>query len=106
MLDKDLDSIDKLLRPKHYYSKESKKDFKRNHKNLIVKSDYLKWEQKLQNPFILINEKYLWSIGEDLYRRNIAARGRLIMNVCAALLERAPANNSAFCDEEMSTYTR
>jgi hypothetical protein len=31
-------------------------------------------------------------------------RARLVIDVCAALLERAPANNSSFCDEELTTF--
>ena len=72
----------------------------------LTQVGFEKAEQRVENPFIMINDKYLWSIGDPVYREDTQMRARLLIDVCAALLERAPANNSAFCDEEMSTYAQ
>lgn len=45
-----------------------------------------------------MNEQYLWALGEDLFYTEEWARYRLVLDVCAGLLERVPVGQSEFCD--------
>jgi hypothetical protein len=56
------------------------------------------WEEDLEMPFLYLNKKYLWSLGDTKYLQNAIARSRLLLNICAGLLEDALVAESNFCD--------
>ena len=49
-------------------------------------------------PFLYLNKKYLWALGDKTYQTNDIARERLVLNICAGLLEDAEVKESDFCD--------
>ena len=49
-------------------------------------------------PFLYLNKKYLWALGDKTYQTNEIARERLVLNICAGLLEDAEVKESDFCD--------
>ena len=59
---------------------------------------YIMWEEDLEMPFLYLNKKYLWSLGDTKYLQNAIARSRLLLNICAGLLEDALVAESNFCD--------